>query len=307
MFRSLLDQVGLDTAHLELEQLYQQAQSGQTALQNQEHVLSSLEVKFNALEYRLIKREEEFVASAETFASSVQEIPTAIRDPPLAILPPSEHNETASTTHPLLAEYYDRKGDIAVYLERLQEFVEEHQEALGRRDLAKDQDQVLEISDEQFQQDFEQARELLENDYEKALQDTDRLGKLCQKQGIEIPIPTPSSPGAISTQDPRWSRASLSSGVASMPLVTELRPWLSEFPRPESMPTDMHSQISRSAAKESPKVRTQTWLFNMGKRDPSELHDAESPATTPISKPDLEEPESSGLLRRHAENLALSG
>jgi hypothetical protein len=98
-----------------------------------------------------------------------------------------------SETPPLLAQYYDRKGDIGIFRERLQELEYHYQEELDERDIAIERGDPLDVSEEQFNKNYELQREAIIFDLTQAENDAQTLAQRCRAEGLEITERRPDS------------------------------------------------------------------------------------------------------------------
>lgn len=98
----------------------------------------------------------------------------------------SRGSSLRSETPPLLALYYDRKGDIGIYRERLQDLDYQFQDEIDIRNAVEERGDLLDVSDEQFNQDFLNKRDKILDDLSKAEKDAQILAERCREEGIQI-------------------------------------------------------------------------------------------------------------------------
>lgn len=98
----------------------------------------------------------------------------------------SAASSVGSATHPLLAKFFDRKGDIGVFRERLQELEYHYHEGLAEREFISDRGDSLEVSDEQYYNDFVAQQRIILDDLERAERDADSLAEQCKAAGLSL-------------------------------------------------------------------------------------------------------------------------
>ena len=95
-------------------------------------------------------------------------------------------DDSSSDLPPLLAEYFDRKGDVGIHYERLQEHDFYHQEALTERTRVRKRGCFVDVPDHQFDQSYQDRRNLIIRDLRVAEADVDALALRCREAGIDI-------------------------------------------------------------------------------------------------------------------------
>lgn len=91
-----------------------------------------------------------------------------------------------SDTESLLDRYFDRLGDINIANERRTELEYEHQQKAAKRELRRDQDQKLKLSDAAFEAKHHARLREIEQELEAATADVARLRKECLDRGLDI-------------------------------------------------------------------------------------------------------------------------
>ena len=94
----------------------------------------------------------------------------------------SSHSDTPT----LLADYYDRKGDIGVFRERLVELEYNYHDDLAERELVVDRGDEPHVSDEHYYQDFVTQRRVILDDLSAAERDVSLLAARCEAAGLAI-------------------------------------------------------------------------------------------------------------------------
>jgi hypothetical protein len=91
--------------------------------------------------------------------------------------PPSE-------TPTLLNRYFDRMGDLHIWEERLLELEYHHQLGLEQRELVRDRGDVLDVTDERFEENYQGRKAHYVGQIQAIEKDCRDLELLCQKQGL---------------------------------------------------------------------------------------------------------------------------
>lgn len=169
----------------ELEELHERCESDQAALQTQQSTARRLQNDISTLEFRLMAQEDSLRSSTLSLLRNMGlDVPDSRDLSDINSIMAAEPSETPS----LLAKYFDRKGDVAVIAERLQELDTIHREDRVDRNFLSDQGQPLESSDEQFEYDFKIQRQQLLQDLTTAEQDVEHLAVECRKADLDIEI-----------------------------------------------------------------------------------------------------------------------
>nr|OQO31291.1 hypothetical protein B0A51_03269 [Rachicladosporium sp. CCFEE 5018] len=127
--------------------------------------------------------------------------------------------------NPLLEDYYDKTGDVAIMRERLGEVYSEYVEERAQRIFRADQEQVLETSDEQFDDLYEVAIRRAQQNIQIAINTREEARIRCIEAGIEIPPAKPASePSEV---------VSGTNGVKPPNTPSSVLPSLSQSPAPE--------------------------------------------------------------------------
>lgn len=173
-----------DVWYDELCERQERCQTDYDNLKKQEIVAKEVHVKLSTLEYRLMGEEQAFGDALEKIASATGIDLEELRNDPAAHRPSeSVHSETPS----LLAKYYDRRGDMGVYQERIAELDHTHHEALVERNFLLDQGEEVDPSEATFEEQHLKERQEIIADYELAEDDANRLANECAQAGIVIP------------------------------------------------------------------------------------------------------------------------
>lgn len=171
-----------------------------------------------------------------------------------------ESPRPASEVPSIVQQYFDRVGDIGVWLERLDELREAWDEGLAERELLADRGDELEVTDDEYNATYQEREAYIEREVAEAQEEADHLKSLCLAENHNI-------------DQYKTRRQSLTSFGSSEPLPTSLFPVL-DFPL-ESVDPQVSSTIDRQPAK-----RISSWLQSVDASGTDALPDApEEPAT----------------------------
>ncbi|KAK5123697.1 hypothetical protein LTR85_002333 [Meristemomyces frigidus] len=175
--------------HRRVKVLHEQCRKDHANMRSQDLVVATLRGQLNNLEYRLYTKQESLVSVLRTASASVPAVPPDLMDtqPDES---ESDYSEVASEsdTPALLAAYFDRKGDVGVYRERLAELDMAHDDGLMQRELIADRGDALSITDEQFNDDYVSQQNVILRDLEAAEVDAAELAERCKEAGFRTDI-----------------------------------------------------------------------------------------------------------------------
>ena len=230
--------VGKPTQTDQLSLLHEQYIKDYDALEKAEATLHALMDNLSSLEFRLEEAQTQFATSLRSpdFAQQVAGMFSTNLGPSIA----SSEALSVTDTPPLMARYFDRRGDVGVYEERLQEEKWHYQEGVEQREFLKDRGDSLEASDEEYENTHRRRREAIEKDLEAAKEEADDLARQCGEAGLDIDAyrttgpPMEYSSGAISTYS-----------FPDLPAIEPITPGLDHFQTPaigranKPMPNDL--------------------------------------------------------------------
>ena len=166
----------LETRCTELSALYDQCQDDRASRRAKELQISSLRADLAILEYRLMEKERELALYLGNNLNAIALSEDASTDP-----------TSPSTDVPsLLEKYYDRKGDIGIQIERLQELKDRHREEKIHRDFMADRDEPTNDTDEEFRLRYEEQRQHILDTLAAARWDVHELQVACEGAGLLI-------------------------------------------------------------------------------------------------------------------------
>ncbi|KAK6442489.1 hypothetical protein LTR95_001283 [Oleoguttula sp. CCFEE 5521] len=193
--------------------------------------------------------------------------------------------------HPLLEDYYDKSGDVAIMRERLNEVYSEYVEDRAQRIFRADQEQALESSDDDFDASYEIAiREAQQNIQDAMLQREEALRR-CNEAGVQIPPPKPASePSEASSVVTKIEPTHVQSSVIYTPtrslpseiaLVSSAPPaFATGHMRPDGA-AERHANIGSCISEAS----IETWLRDVRDAGPtSEAPDEDTYPATPCTE-----------------------
>ena len=161
--------------------LHQRCKADYKAVQRQAAKTTRLGDQLSNLEYHQaidMKTVQEMMYAKDF----VSELKSEAMQAPLA---PSEANSKSSESSlpPLLAQYFDRKGDVGIYQERLQECDFNHGEGVTERAFLRDRGEKVVPSDEAFDYNYRTRRREIEEDLRTAQEEVDILRQRCLDNG----------------------------------------------------------------------------------------------------------------------------
>ncbi|KAK3636178.1 hypothetical protein LTR56_014341 [Elasticomyces elasticus] len=201
-----------------IDELRVQYHGDYDSIQSQSRILRSLQSNLSNLEFTLKAKESTLLHIIQTAAG------------PLASNTSGSDSHDAytatsikSNTHILLRQYYDRKGDEGIYMERLQEHDIFYSEGIVEREMVRDRGDPLPLGDEQYEREFRDQRDIILKDLATAQADVANLRAQCEAIGLDTEV-TPqglhdeegSSPDSAAYDDmpPPMIRGDLLQGVA---------------------------------------------------------------------------------------------
>ncbi|KAF2485049.1 hypothetical protein BDY17DRAFT_95781 [Neohortaea acidophila] len=166
--------------------LYEQYTVSYRALQQQELVVHEHTSKLNSLEFRVKEMQTQLLATMRMpgFAEHLQ---GDLLDMELSISDPSSVASSESDTPALVLDFFDKSGDVGIFKGRIRELDIAHLEGLEVRDFLRDQDNEieLEVSDEQFEENYRLLRRDIELELERAEREVEILAALCKQAGLD--------------------------------------------------------------------------------------------------------------------------
>lgn len=165
----------------------------------------------------------------------------------------SAHSSTRSSTPTLLAKFYDKKGDVGVFRERLGELDYNYQEGLAERELIQDRGDAVDLSDEQYQEKYFRERGIILNDLEKAEQEVVKLAQTCKELGLETTVHARNSSSEAVSSNIQADLAQMAPGLAASDPVFRRR--------------GLGDVLPRSADRDE--VRVQRWIDTLPQEGPS--------------------------------------
>lgn len=176
----------VNETRLKTEHLFEQYRIDSEALIAAEANLSALTDDLSILEYELCNllkvlrqqlRSIDFTASLHSALAQLDLEPTDS----------SQRASRAGTETPsLIAEYFDQRGDVGVYQERLQEVEYMYYEGLVERELIAERGDALDVSDAQFQETYELRRKKLHEEIRTAEEKAAMLADRCREENLDI-------------------------------------------------------------------------------------------------------------------------
>jgi gas vesicle protein len=189
---------------LALKSFRDQYRKDRDDLRGQQAVVKGLKTELTNLEFRLWEKEKTLgkILLAVGSGKSPQ-LESGVSD--LSEDSDSSQAETVKTElSPLQEEYFDKKGDAGICLERLQELDVDHQEGLTQREFIKDRGDTLEVPDEEFEATYLASRKELVRDLDATQAVVEELEQRCIAAGLSIEPcrrPSTSSPSGLEGEE----------------------------------------------------------------------------------------------------------
>ena len=166
--------------------LFGQYRSDYQTLMKEEEVLKAMNDELSNLEYHLAEQHRFFskcLRSTDFAQQLCRAIEKADLEPSSSV---SEGSRSESDTPSLIEQYFDQKGNVGVYRERLQELEYHFQEGLLEREFIVDRGDTLDVSDETFNKTYNARRAEIEEDIDLAVTEANTLAERCLDAGLEI-------------------------------------------------------------------------------------------------------------------------
>lgn len=203
-------------------------------------------------EYQLNAKQKALFEDLKDPEKAKMVIERIITDEPLE-LHKQESTKAASEIPTLVDRYFDRRGDVGVWLERLDELEEAWAEELAEREFIADRGDPLEVPTEVLFSNYENQKASMEKELRQAEEDAKNLERRCQEAGYNIDEyrMTRRSETASEPSETLMSHYPLVAGPlstinmhphpSSQRPETQIHSWLSEVPITESAPPEQAS------------------------------------------------------------------
>ncbi|KAK4502649.1 hypothetical protein PRZ48_006075 [Zasmidium cellare] len=176
-----------------LRQLYRQTQADLNAMNVQAEITRNLEDRLSSIHFHLLRRDEAFFKSCHAIISLQPLSPATekqIAASAVRVRSSSASNESEASAgnalHPTLESYYDKAGDVGLIGEELANLDVEYQEARGVRLFLAERDDSPSLSDSEFEENYRQAREQIEQRLTVAMQEAEKLRHQCIDEGLNL-------------------------------------------------------------------------------------------------------------------------
>lgn len=170
----------------DLSTLLNQYQTDYQTLVQEETKLRAIVDALSSLDYQLAGLHKSIRGKLRS-KDFTHDLHLALENVDLESLASSQVGSKAETETPsLVAEYFDEKGNAGVFRERLDEMEFMFQEGLIERALVADRGDTLDVSDEQFQENYNIRRKNLIEDINDAESKAAALAERCQEAGLDI-------------------------------------------------------------------------------------------------------------------------
>lgn len=170
---------------LSLPETLQQTREDFQRVRQQETMFSTALDTLSNSEYRLNEKQKALWRDLNDplkTAEIKEEMLTA--GPEQSVARPGTRSATELPT--IVEEYFDRRGDIGVWMERQQELDEAYAEGKAEREFIADRGDPLDVTNEEFDKQFQDRREHIERELEIAQKEADELERRCQAEGHDL-------------------------------------------------------------------------------------------------------------------------
>ena len=215
----------------------------------------------SSLEFRLNEKQKRLRDDLRDRERSTQLVQQIVAETQVPLHTPASLRPT-SDIPPIVERYFDRRGDVGVWMEREDELQEAWAEGLAERAFIADRGDPLEVTDEEFNDRYEQRLEHIKEELELARKDAEGLEMLCREAGhnVEAYRTTRRSESASDLSERRT--ASYSYTFQAIPEI------------------DLDAGASQESARQ-PARRIDSWLRTVDLSDTGVTEDPVMPASAP--------------------------
>lgn len=187
---AVFGQLSRDPAFSRLQSLYQQCLGDQQALADQIAVSRTVENELSSVQYRMMTEEKSFTKSVKKLleavhASGLDRTSSSLRSGPASQSPVSQI-ASPPELHPLLADCYDKVGDVKLARERIAEIVLQHEEEQISRKFREDQGRPMDLSDETFFRNYERDVTEAGTALSNAVEAAEIARRACLESGFDV-------------------------------------------------------------------------------------------------------------------------
>lgn len=218
-----------------IAEAYEQYRADYETTQDEESKVMQLAGQLSEMEYKLRNIEEGLTRTLKSLGHVLKRSGSEVSSHRLSPSHSTHERSGFGDIHPLLAEYFDRKGDVSIMIERLHELQFDHSEGLLSREILADRGDALDTTDQQFQNEFIARRDEILRELEAAEADTVALKAQCEAAGLDTVIVRESSisseeQGTLAVPDvPLVVRTAGSPVVRSIaPQESDIESWLTD-------------------------------------------------------------------------------
>ena len=172
-----------ESSYDKVAEVQERLESDYDNLQSQENTTKQLRDELSNHEFRSMAEESAFTDAVTSLSTSLGFNTADSQYERLSL----ETTPLTSETFPsLLANYYDRKGDIGVHLERLGDLDDSFHEAAARRGLLADQDFPFDEPESSYRRQYDGQRQEILAEVHAAEMDLERLAYECKAAGLDL-------------------------------------------------------------------------------------------------------------------------
>lgn len=204
-----------------LAKLNHQYHEDYKAVQTQESKTTQLGDDLSNLEYRL-QNELKLVQQRMYTTEFVSDLKSEAMREPLAPSEGSSCESSEVSLPPLVAQYFDMKGDVGIFQERLQELDFAHGEGLTERAFVRERGDPVVPSDEEFDYNYRMKRKEIEQDLKTAQEEVEMLHQRCVDAG-DLPETYRTSRPSLYPASTQQSGQIALERVPDIPLIHEVQ------------------------------------------------------------------------------------
>jgi len=174
--------------HDQIDDLYTKFCDDQLAVMQQYASVAKSRAEMNELEYKLVSKEQVLAELLSNLAGAQPDAASKAHDELAQLSEDTSEASSRSDTPSLLAKYFDKKGDVSIYKERLEELEAAFKDGQVQRDFIADRGDPLDLSDEQYLASFAAKRDEILRDLAVAERDSEQLALQCGKVGLSTGV-----------------------------------------------------------------------------------------------------------------------
>ena len=188
----LMQAINTFCAHIETQRDSRAIEASHEQLRSTTDAYMELEMRYDAEENDLQQREFDLDMAMERLAVLLGETDIADQEPEGdqsmgsvdADADSYDAMSFSETMHPHMIEYLERTGDVEIYEEQLGEIYQEYYDVLERQEVLRRVNLPLDEESQEFLDSYEEERTKAERQLDDAINEANRLQKLCKEEGL---------------------------------------------------------------------------------------------------------------------------